>query len=331
MDFPSAQRYSEQEIRSILDGYITLDQGGRLSSLLAKVNRCRRCQAMASLGKNRPINALVRPLPLARLSDAKACRNYCIKIKRDDTYLRHQFEANRSAKEVVEALGPTKFSIGLLPWTDRCMLYQKSNGQTKLMVIGIDYKNFHPFFYSPRDHQFPLDSYRKPNNIWGPSWRQFWRFLLGTADDATVNHFIAENGAFFTNSMLCFGNSKEPTHHEEVCLKNCRCHISELISIIRPDVLVSFGILGLRNTVGLLMDQNPGHPFLESLDVAEMPFKEMAKAVKRGRGAEGIQVVWEGKRVAYWPLYQPARPNRYHRDYEVLRELLGLEIGNSGR
>lgn len=322
MDFPPEQRYSEQEIRSIVDGYMTLDQDGRLSALMAKVTRCRKCQVMDSLGKSRPINALVRPLPLPRLSDNKAFRNYCIKIKRDDSYLRHQFEPGRSAEEVTAALGPTKFSIGLLPWTDRCMLYQKSNGQTKLMVIGIDYKNFPPFFHSPRDHQFPLDSYRKSNNIWGPSWRQFWRYLLGTADDATVNNFIGENGVFFTNSMLCFGGSKDRTHHEEICLTNCRNHIAELISIMRPDVLVSFGVLGLRNIVSLLIEQNPGHPFLESLVGAEMPFKEMEKAVNRGMGAEGVQVLWEGRHVAFWPLYQPARPNRYNRDYEVLRGLL---------
>ncbi|MGE4545707.1 MAG: uracil-DNA glycosylase family protein [Pedobacter sp.] len=330
MNSPPEQRYSEQEIRSIIDGYRSLDQGGRLSALMANITRCRQCHAMISLGTNKPINALSRPLPLPRLSDDNAFRNYCIKIKRDDTYLRHQFTSGRSAEKVIAALGPSKFSIGLLPWTDRCMLYKKNNGRTKLMVIGIDYKNFPPFFDSPRDHQFPLDSYRKSNNIWGPSWRQFWRYLLGTAEDSAVNHFIAENGVFFTNSMLCFGGSQDRTHHEEVCLTNCRSHIAELISIIRPDVLVSFGVLGLRNTVGLLLEQNPDHPLLKKLNGADMPFAAMEKAVKRGMGANDVQVMWEGQSVAYWPLYQPARPNRYHRDYEGLRGLLGVRDKDIG-
>ncbi|MBW2046874.1 MAG: hypothetical protein JRI96_18730 [Deltaproteobacteria bacterium] len=123
------------------------------------------------------------------------------------------------------------------------------------MIIGIDYKQLPAFYRNSKDHHFPLDSYRKKNNIWGPTWKTFWQNLLGSPyDDESVNHFLGENGVFITNSMLCFGGNEDPQSHFYGYLECCRNHIARMIEIVKPEIIVSFGNLGCRNVASILLE-----------------------------------------------------------------------------
>ncbi|MBW1669759.1 MAG: hypothetical protein JRJ66_17305 [Deltaproteobacteria bacterium] len=216
--------YTPVELSKIIKGYSKLDSDGQLTSLLREIRNCRQC------AKSFPDRA---DLP---------------------TNLRNLFRKNLTTSAIIKRTASAKFAIGLNPWLDRCMLFRKTR-KTKLMIIGIDYKQLPAFYRNSKDHHFPLDSYRKKNNIWGPTWKTFWQNLLGSPyDDESVNHFLGENGVFITNSMLCFGGNEDPQSHFYGYLECCRNHIARMIEIVKPEIIVSFGNLGCRNVASILLE-----------------------------------------------------------------------------
>ncbi|MBW1911413.1 MAG: hypothetical protein JRJ11_18045 [Deltaproteobacteria bacterium] len=229
-------------------------------------------------------------------------------------------------KTVVNSLVSAKFSIGLNPWLDRCMLFRTSP-KTKLMIVGIDYKHF-PFFHkNRRDHQFPLSSYKNQNNIWGITWKRFWTNLLGEPyDDNKVNAFIKKKGVFITNSMLCFGGSENPQSHLYGYLECCQLYIKEMIKIVRPEVLVSFGVLGCRNVASILKEENEKNEILTRLATKSSPLREMVSIARKRKFRNGIEVDYNSSDIVFWPLYQPARSHiyKYKGDYTKLRSILDL-------
>lgn len=317
--------YSSKELSSIIKGYRLLDRAGYLSSLLKKVVGCKNCASEYPNRTDKPINCLVRPLPLGRLAKEEQVTKYSIRIKRDDTFLRNLFQTNTKTRSVVDGIKSAKFAIGINPWLDRCMLYRKSK-KTKLMVIGIDYSHFQVFHKQTRDHNFPLDSYRKQNNIWRRTWKRFWENLLGRPyDETTVNEFLGENGVFITNSMLCFGGVDKSEYHFSGFLECCRNHLRELLRIVRPEIIVSFGNLGCRNVAALLLDRNNENPVLDTLSTALAPLRKMESIITHREHRQGIKVRYNSRDMIFWPLYQPARShiNWYNGDYETLKKLVG--------
>ncbi len=318
--------YSSKEIASIIRGYRMLDGQGRLSSLLKTISRCGQCSEDYPRRKDRPFNFLVRPLPLKKLAVKEQVEKYHIRLKRDDTFLRNLLQARAKPQCVTRTIGSAKFAVSLNPWLDRCMLHRKFR-KTKLMIIGIDYKHFPVFHRTKKDHNFPLDSYTKKNNIWGPTWTKFWKRLIqeGYSDQA-VNEFIGKHGVFMTNSMLCFGGSENPQSHYYGYLKSCRPHIRQMIKIVKPEVIISFGDLGCRNVASLLLVENEEEPALQNLSASRAPLKEMGSIVRKREYKQGIHVNFASRHVVYWPVYQPARShiNNYEGDYTVLRKIIGL-------
>jgi hypothetical protein len=138
-------KYTHDEIRRIFHGYKLIDKDGELSHLLKQIAYCKRCEEKYPYNPDLPVNALVRPLPLSEFSTNKTMDNYRIRITRDDTLLRNLLQNCSSVSEVREQIKSAKFTIGLLPWLDRCMLF-RSTPHTTLMVLGIDYKHFPLFF-----------------------------------------------------------------------------------------------------------------------------------------------------------------------------------------
>ena len=319
-------KYTNEEVTRIIQGYKKLGSPKRLSNLLNRISHCNDCESNHRNRLDHPINSLVRPLPLDRLSSMEDILKYIRRIKREDTFLRNLFSRCRSYHTVLDKIGSAKFSIGLLPWLDRCMLYRVGK-KTKLMVIGIDYKNFPSFHSNPKDHNFPLDSYRKPNNIWGPTWRRFWSNILDKShDDKAVNDFIKSQGVYMTNSQLCFGRNKAATGHFFKYLECCRDHIVDQIKIVRPKIIVSFGNFGCRNVASILSQENPDNTVLQELTRLRSPLKEVMKSLIShypGIKKKGINVKYNPARVTFWPLYQPARNKRYDGDYRVLRKVIG--------
>ena len=319
-------KYSSEEILSVIEGYRLLDRNGHLSSLLKKISKCDNCQLTHPKRSDKPTNCLVRPLPLSRLSTNAHLSKYPIRIKRDDTFLRNLFQSELKTEEIRDKLGSAKFSIGLNPWLDRCMMFRKSK-KTKLMIIGIDYKHFPVFHRQRRDHNFPLDSYKTQNNIWGPTWRKFFENILGEPySDERVNEFLRDYGVFMTNSMLCFGGSDNPSDHFYGYLECCRNYIKEMIKIVKPKVIVSFGNYGCKNVTSILVKSENDNPVLDKLLESRTPLKEMNSIVRNPEYAQGIKVRFESKDIVFWPLYQPARSHiySYDHDYDNLRELLAL-------
>ncbi len=320
------QTYATQDVVRIIEGYRMLERRGGLSRLLKTVSRCSKCAKCYPDRCDHPVSSLVRPLPLHRLLTESDVKRYAIRIKRDHAFLRELFATLSSADEVRGAMGSAKFAIGLSPWLDRCMLFRFSR-QTKLMVVGIDYKHFPAFFSQARDHNFPLDSYRNKNNIWGPTWRRFWTNLLGSPyDDQRVDDFLASTGTYMTNSMLCFGGAASPGHHNYRYLECCRPHIESQIRIARPDIIVSFGNLGCRNVASMLLEENPDNNLVRRLAQSLSPLGIMRTAASRARVASGIAAQFASRPVVFWPMYQPARSHMYRfpGDYAVLRKLLGV-------
>ena len=312
-------RYTDQERLRIVQGYQKLDG---LTELLIEASRCRDCHARHADRPDLPINALVRPLRALKSDDE--IRKYLIRIKRDDGFLR-KLLSSTTADEALNRIGSAKFAIGLLPWLDRCMLFRRGTA-TKLMVVGIDYKHFPSFFDHGRDHCFPLDSYRTKTNVWGKSWRMFWSGIFGQYDDDAVNAFIERHGVYFTNSMLCFGGNDDPNKHSHEYVECCRPFIKRQIEIVKPDVLVSFGDIGAWNVASILLRYNTGSQVLQTLAESRHPLSDMAKMVAKGDVQHGINVVFRGRRMQFWPLYQPARRHLhgFDGDYAVLRKLLGV-------
>ena len=249
-------KYSSEQVSRIIKGYKLLDRNGALSSLLEQIAMCNACALTYPSRDDHPVNALVRPLQLAMLSTENQIIAQCKAIERDDYLLRTIFKKAANLDKIVAQLGSCKFTIGLLPWLDRCMLFRRSE-KTKMMIIGIDYKHFPLFCMQENERCFPLDSYQKQINTWGQSWKRFWANLLdGPYNDMEVNGFLEKNGVFMINSMLCFGNSIDPQNHFHGYLNCCRGHISELLKIVRPEIVVSFGKLGCENVASILHEQN---------------------------------------------------------------------------
>ncbi len=318
--------YSRDEVYRIIQGYRLLDRSGLFSSLLKRISKCDKCIRLENGDLDKPLNFLVRPLPLHRLTTPKEIRKYTIRIKRDDTFLRNIFKDFRSTEEVKEKIGSARFCIGILPWLDRCMLIRTSE-ETKLMIVGIDYKNFPVFFRQGKDQNFPFDSYRKKNNIWGSTWRKFWTNLLGSSyDEETVNNVIAAVGLYVTNSMLCFGGGKSPRAHNFDYISCCRDHIKDQIKIVSPKIIVSFGNFGCKNVASILLDQNEDNPLLKMLVSSSNPLKEMKLLSSTSRCKDGIKVRYDSSSICFWPLYQPgwSHIHKYDGEYDVLRSLLGL-------
>jgi len=206
------------------------------------------------------------------------------------------------------------------------MLFRKTR-KTKLMIIGIDYKQLPAFYRNSKDHHFPLDSYRKKNNIWGPTWKTFWQNLLGSPyDDESVNHFLGENGVFITNSMLCFGGNEDPQSHFYGYLECCRNHIARMIEIVKPEIIVSFGNLGCRNVASILLEGDQEDKLTVGLRKGPSPLRNMPSIVRRRKYKKGIAVQFNSRRTVFWPLYQPAwsHLNRYEGDYKTLRKILNV-------
>jgi len=323
-------KYSLEQVSQIIKGYKLLDRNGALSSLLERIAQCTCCAKTHPNRQDKPINALVRPVPLAGFSTEDQIRDYCNEIIKDDVNLRHIFQSSSDGEEALSKLGSAKFAVGLLPWLDRCMLFRRTE-KTKLMIIGIDYKHFPPFYANKREHCFPLDTYRKPVNTWGPTWRNFWSKLLGGPyDDDEVNKFLGENGVFMTNSMLCFGNSTNPKKHFPGYLNCCRGHIRELLKIVHSEIVVSFGKLGCENVASILHEQNVDNSVLGVVADPRTSFQEKIDAIQGSKEyRDGITVSFNLHPIVFWPLYQPALSHlhRYNGDYEVLRRLLGLNCG----
>jgi hypothetical protein len=309
--------YTDQEGHRIAQGYQKLDG---LTDLLREASRCRACHEAFPDRPDLPVNALVRPLPALTTDDE--IRRYLIRVRRDDTFLRNLMTKATTAEQVTTKLKGAKFAIGLLPWLDRCMLLRRGK-RTKLMVVGIDYKHFPSFFAQGRDHCFPLDSYRTRTNVWGKSWRMFWSGLFGHYDDDAVNAFIGQHGAYFTNSMLCFGGSEDPNDHPRRYVECCRPFIERQMEIGRPEVLVSFGDIGAWNVATILLGHDQDNEVLQTLAASRHPLRDMGNMV--GRVRDGIDVGVRGHRMKFWPLYQPARRHLhgFDGDYEVLRGLMG--------
>lgn len=323
-------KYSSEQISQIIKGYKLLDRNGALSALLERIAQCTCCAETHPNRKDKPINALVRPVPLADFSTEDQIRDYCNEIVKDDVNLRHVFQSSSTCEVALSKLDSAKFAIGLLPWLDRCMLFRRSE-KTKLMIIGIDYKHFSPFHANKREHCFPLDTYRKPVNTWGPTWRNFWSKLLGGPyDDDEVNKILEENGVFMTNSMLCFGGSDNPKAHLYGYLKCCRNHIRELFQLVEPEIVVSFGKFGCENAASILREQNINSLILGLLSNHKVPFNEKIRAIISDNNySKGVYLDYNKSPLVFWPLYQPALSHlhRYNGDYEVLRGLLGLNNG----
>jgi hypothetical protein len=318
--------YSPIELLKIIKGYSMLNSDGHLTSLLRQISNCRQCVKSFHDRVDHPINRLVRPVDLSRLMTNEAIENFSIGIKRDNTLLRNIFQKNFTTREIIKRTASAKFAIGLNPWLDRCMLFRKSR-KTRLMIIGIDYKHFPVFYRNSRDHHFPLDSYLKKNNIWGPTWKKFWTKLLDEPyDDNKVNAFIKKEGVFFTNSMLCFGGSENPQSHCYGYLKCCRDFIKEMIKIVKPEVLVSFGTLGCRNVASILKEENQGNEILTKLKKSSSPLKEMPSIAQKMEFGNGIRAFYNSSVIVFWPLYQPAWSHiyKYRGDYTKLRHLLDL-------
>lgn len=325
------EKYSSDQISQIIKGYKLLDRNGNLSSLLKKIANCNKCALAYPSRHDNPINALVRPIPLSDLSTEDQIIEYCNRIERDDAFLRTLFKNSSNLDDVIDQLDSGKFAIGLLPWLDRCMLFRRSE-KTKLMIIGIDYKHFPPFYAQKNEHSFPLDNYWKKINTWGPTWKNFWKNLLDAPyDEKQVNNFLEENGVFMTNSMLCFGGDENPEKHFYGYLECCKDHIRELLKIVQPEIVVSFGKFGCENVASILLQEgnNKGstRELLKILASSKVPFKDKAdKIIKSADFKSGINAVYGSSKVVFWPLYQPARShlNKYRGDYEVLKRLLDV-------
>jgi hypothetical protein len=318
------ENYSREQVSQIIKGYKLLDKNGALSSLLERITRCNNCALTYPSRDDHPVNALVRPLPLANLSTEDDIIEQCEAIEREDADLRTIFTGAPNPDEIVTQLGSRKFAIGLLPWLDRCMLFRRTE-KTKLMIIGIDYKHFPCFCQREIEQNFPLDSYQKRINTWGPSWRNFWSNLLNSSyNDQQVDLLLERNGVFMINSMLCFGNNNNPQEHFPGYLSCCREHIRELLKIVRPEIVVSFGKLGCENVASLLYEQNADISVLRRVANPGTSFKAKIAAIREAEDyQEGITVSYNSRPLIFWPLYQPARKRyRYEGDYHVVRMLL---------
>jgi hypothetical protein len=323
------EKYTTEEVLKILNGYLLLDENGHYSKLLKRIAACKRCSELSPDHFSLPFNTLVRGLPLQNFSTLKDRNNYRIRIQRDDTFLRNILKNECSHKEVYKKIKSAKFSIGIFPWLDRCMLYRKSP-HTTLMILGIDYKHFPLVCREKNNQNFPLDSYRKSNNIWNKTWRLFWRNILNKHyDDRTVNKFIALHGVYMTNSMLCFGGSNNPASHHYNFIDNCRAYIEEQIRIVKPRILLSFGNYGCKNAATILLKENPENIILKTLSESHSPITELRNIMKANLIHDcGIPVRYNNLSLNFWAVYQPARAtNRYSGDYDVVRTLFNKEIG----
>lgn len=320
-------KYSLDDFASIIRGYKKIDHQGKFTSILKDVSLCQKCnEAYREKRDDLPVNCLVRPLPLDRLNEEKEIEKYFIRVRRDHGFLKNLFDRTLKTKTVVNRLVSTKFSIGLNPWLDRCMLHRKFR-KTKLMIVGIDYKHLPAFQQNDNDHSFPLDSYKKRSNIWGPTWRRFWQNVLNQEyNDSTIDRFIRNSGVFMTNSMLCFGGSEDPQSHFYGYLESCRDHVSEMIRIVRPEVLVSFGNFGCRNAASILLGENDENEAIQKLANSRSPLRQMASITRKGKFKNGIEAKYNFHNLIFWPLYQPARSHvyKYRGDYTKLRHLLDL-------
>ena len=320
--------YSSEQVSSIIKSYELLDNNGELSTLLGEISRCDKCsREYSKFRADIPINRLVRPLPLAKLAKEDALRKYAKQIIKDDSSLRELFRKNLKVKTVLKKLESEKFAIGINPWLDRCMLFRK-NKKTKLMVIGIDYKHFPVFYKQKRDQNFPSDSYQAKNNIWGPTWQNFWKNLLKQKDyeEDSVNGFLKRNGVFITNSMLCFGGSDDSQSHFYGYLECCRSYIVKLLKIVKPKIIVSFGQYGCRNVASIMLQGGNENSVLQKLSRSNCTLKIMNSIPDRKVYKEGIKVKYDSRTMTFWPVYQPAYANmhNYKGEYSTLRRLLGL-------
>ena len=320
--------YSPEQVSSIIKGYELLDNNGELSTLLREISRCDKCSREYSEDRTDiPINCLVRPLPLAKLAKEDGFCKYGKEISKEDSSLRELFQKKLKVKTVLKRLGSAKFAIGINPWLDRCMLYRKKK-KTKLMIIGIDYKHFPVFHKQKKNQNFPMDSYQTKNNIWGPTWQNFWKNLLKQKDyeEDRVNDFIKRNGVFITNSMLCFGGSDDSQSHFYGYLECCRSYIVKLLKIVKPKIIVSFGQYGCRNVASIMLQGGNENSVLQKLSRSNCTLKIMNSIAARKDYREGIKVKYDSRTMTFWPVYQPAfaNMNKYKGEYSTLRRLLSL-------
>ena len=129
--------------------------------------------------------------------------------------------------------------------------------------------------------------------------------------------------------MLCFGGSDKPESHFYGYLECCQNHIEELISIVQPEIIASFGNLGCRNVATILLKgrQSKNNLILKRLSEKKFPLKEMKSIMTKHDCREGIKLEWNTQPIVFWPLYQPARSHihKYGWDYEIiLKRLIGV-------
>ena len=320
-------KYTERDFRLIIRGYRQLDRDAALSTLLRDVFSCSKCHIKYPDRHDHPANLLVRPLPLPRLDNRTDVDKYFIRIKRDHGHLRNMLEEKLALSEFLSRVGSARFSIGLLPWLDYSMLHRKS-GVTDMMIIGIDFKNFPYFINNEKDHHLPLATPQAPNNIWGPTWRRFWSNLLAAPyEDLAVRNFLNVRGAYFTNSMLCFGGANDPRLHCYQYVECCRPYIERQIAIVKPKCLVSFGDFGCRNVAAILEKYNPDCEPLSLLSRSRNPLCIFRSYSVQDRHRL-FHLKFESHDLGFVPLYQPgwSHTAEYRRDYSELREYLQLKI-----
>lgn len=137
---------------------------------------------------------------------------------------------------------------------------------------------------------------------------------------------MKRQGVYMTNSMLCFGGSTKPSDHHFPYIENCREYIEEQIRIVRPRILLSFGIDGCHNAAAILLKYNPNNTVLRTLLQAKSPVTRLESLLASNPSLrQGIPVTYDSFSLTFWAVYQPARDKRYNGDYEILRTLLEKE------
>jgi hypothetical protein len=95
------------------------------------------------------------------------------------------------------------------------------------------------------------------------------------------------------------------------------------MEILKPEGLVSFGDIGAWNVATILLGHDQDNQVLQTLAASRHPLRDMGNMV--GTAQDGIDVVVRGRRMKFWPMYQPARRHLhgFDGDYAVLQSLLG--------
>lgn len=315
----------------IIQKYGALGQKGEMAEFLARAKNCKECEKKITSYKKRPLNRLVNDLDLR---DPEKEAERIVKryehfndffgreplgriTKKGLTDLEEEVFYDSVMKKKECWPNDMSLSIGVCGWTDAGLFLHKSQFPPKIMIVASDW---YPLL---AQDTFLIE--REDSKLLGSG---FAKLLFSERASEEWSELLEKAGVYFTNAMLCYRPGKDKTGSTNLSMRsfnNCRGFLEAQIKIVKPDLLISWGVQATSSIFKILAKYAPDSMTANKLECySANPFKE----IKTSSDEFPLQFKIGDNSLHFHPLYHPSsrrchwgeKTGKIFQDYSKLKD-----------